>query len=331
MTTDIERIAVFRALSGLGDILCTVPAMRALRAAFPQAEIVLIGLAAIKPLIKRFDKYIDRVLQFPGYPGLPEVPFEQAQIPTFIQTAQNERFDLAIQMHGSGTITNPVTVLLGARYNAGFFLPDQYCPDEKRFLPYITEESEVLRYLRLLELLGVPAQGTDLEFPVYESDQHSLEEIDEYAGDGYVCVHPGASTASRCWQPEKFAMVADAIAAMGYSIVLTGSAAEVELTTTVASLMKANSINLAGRTSLGVLAALLKQASLLICNDTGVSHLAAALQVKSVVIFTQSDPKRWAPLNQDRHRVVCSATGISIESVLNQAFDLLHQNSGCTV
>ena len=139
-TTDIERIAVFRALSGLGDILCTVPAMRALRAAFPQAEIVLIGLAAIKPLIKRFDKYIDRVLEFPGYPGLPEVPFQQAQIPTFIQTAQNQRFDLAIQMHGSGTITNPVTVLLGARYNAGFFLPGEYCPDEKLFLPYITDE-----------------------------------------------------------------------------------------------------------------------------------------------------------------------------------------------
>lgn len=389
LETPPKRIALVRALTGLGDILCTVPAFRALRAAFPQAEIVLIGLPSIKPLIKRFNQYIDRVLEFPGYPGLPEQATNLTQIPTFIQMAQNEQFDLAIQMHGNGVITNPLTVLLGARWNAGFFLPGQYCPDQKRFLPYIDDESEVRRYVRLLEWLGVPSKGTDLEFPLYEEDEQALreiaesggvfkdaesrpvftdgvppsggelervaggiippaishfktgvppscphlfktEEIQQLAGSEYVCVHPGASTESRCWQPEGFATVADAIAQMGYSIVLTGTASETNLTTTVASLMKAPSLNLAGRTSLGAASVLLRDSKLLICNDTGVSHLAAALKVNSVVIFTQSDPVRWAPLNSDRHRVIC-APGISPEAIIAQAKDLLNQQSACVV
>lgn len=375
LETPLKRIAVVRALNGLGDILCTVPAFRALRAAFPEAEIVLIGLPAIKPLIKRFNQYINRVIEFPGYPGLPEQATDLAQIPTFIQMAQNEQFDLAIQMHGNGIITNPLTVLLGARWNAGFFLPGQYCPDQKRFLPYIDDESEVRRYVRLLEWLGVPSKGTDLEFPLYEEDEQALREIAESGGFfkdaesrpvftdgvppsggelfktgvppscphlfkteeikqlaefGYVCIHPGASTESRCWRPEGFAAVADAIAQIGYTIVLTGTASEINLTTTVASLMKSPSLNLAGRTSLGAASALLRSSKLLICNDTGVSHLAAALKVKSVVVFTQSEPVRWAPLNQDRHRVIC-APDISPEAIITQAKDLLHQQSACVV
>ncbi len=45
--SSLKRIAIVRSLGGLGDFLCTVPALRSLRAAYPQAEIVLVGLSAI--------------------------------------------------------------------------------------------------------------------------------------------------------------------------------------------------------------------------------------------------------------------------------------------
>ncbi|MEW6494765.1 MAG: glycosyltransferase family 9 protein [Cyanobacteriota bacterium] len=323
----LKRIAVLRALGGLGDFLCSVPALRSLRVAYPQAEIVLIGLPSVKLLVKRFNRYLDRLWEFPGYPGLPEQPPQLQQLPTFFQQAHNEHFDLAIQLHGSGTITNPLTMLLGARFNAGFFLPGQYCPDENGFLRYLSQESEVRRYLRLLEFLGIPAQGEELEFPLNDEDKQELLAIDEVcnlAKGQYVCVHPGASTPMRCWQPEGFASVADAIAqSLGLRVVLTGSKQEVELCKAVASMMKTPSITLAGRTSLGAMAALLNDARLLVCNDTGVSHLAAALRVPSVVMFTQSDPNRWAPLDRDRHRVVSPVTGITPELAITQAFELL--------
>jgi ADP-heptose:LPS heptosyltransferase len=51
--------------------------------------------------------------------------------------------------------------------------------------------------------------------------------------------------------------------------------------------MQAQSLDLAGRTTLGALAVLIEGARLLVCNDTEVSHIAAALKVPSVVIFIE--------------------------------------------
>src|SRR3954447_12677434 len=130
-----RRIAVLRALR-LGDLLCAVPALRALRAALPEAEVVLVGLPWARALVERFDRCLDGFLEFPGYPGLPERTADLARIPAFLAEAQARRFDLAIQMQGSGGITNPLTVLLGARANAGFFRPGEYCPDAGRFVRY---------------------------------------------------------------------------------------------------------------------------------------------------------------------------------------------------
>ncbi|MBD2101974.1 glycosyltransferase family 9 protein [Leptolyngbya sp. FACHB-261] len=322
-----RRIAIFRALQ-LGDLLCTVPALRALRAAFPEAEIALIGLPWARAFVQRFNCYLDSFLEFPGYPGLPERAVQVQQVPAFLSTVQQLQFDLALQLHGSGGITNPLTLLFAAKQTAGFFSSGQYCPAPERFLPHPEREPEWRRPLKLLEFLGVPLQGEALEFPLFETDWRELRSLDAaqplfaLPTEPYVCIHAGARDPNRRWSPQQFAAVADVLAAQGLKIVLTGSAAEAELTQAVATAMSSPCLNLTGQTSLGALAALLKGAQLLVCNDTGVSHLAAALQVNSVVIFTGSDPKRWAPLDQQRHRILCHPTP---EDLLTQANSLLHR------
>jgi len=318
-----RRIAIVRVLPGLGDFLCAVPALRALRAALPKARITLIGLPSARACLPRFAQYLDDFLEFPGYPGIPEHPLDVRRLPAFLTSAHARKFDLAIQMHGNGVSTNPFTVLLGARRTAGFYEPGQYCPDPERFLPYPAPEPEVWRHLRLLEFLGVPLCGADLEFPVLEADRQTVA-----AGPGrelpgeYVCIHPGASDPTRRWPPERFAVVADALAARGLGVVLTGSESEAGLTGAVARAMRRHALDLAGQTDLGALGALLSGARLLICNDTGVSHLAAALRTPSVVIFTNSESERWAPLDCRRHRAV---RPVVEDAVLAEAEDLLQE------
>ncbi len=307
-----RRVVVVRALRGLGDLLCTTPAMRALRVALPAAEITLLSLPWAQTFVERFDRYFDSFIEFPGYPGIPERVPPIAQLPGFLAEVQARQFDLALQMHGSGIISNPFTVMLGARINAGFYLPGQYCPDPGRFLAYPAGEAEVRRHLHLMEFLGLPLQGEEMDFPLRESDRQELDEIGPAHAlreREYVCLHAGAYEPARRWPAERFATVADALAARGLQIVLTGSAGEAGLAAQVAARMRAPAVDLAGKTSLGALAVLLSRSRLLLTNDTGVSHLAAALAVPSVVIFLASDPLRWAPLDRRLHRSVGGNAG----------------------
>lgn len=302
---NIRRILIFRALY-LGDLLCAVPAWRALRRAFPQASITLLGLSWAKEFASRFHHYLDAFIEFPGYPGLPEQTCSINDVPDFMRYVQSQKFDLALQMHGNGTITNPLLTLLGATKSAGFFRPDAYCPDKTLFLAYPEDEPEVWRHLKLVQRLGIPLCGDELEFPIYDSDLETANQLPEYErikSEEFACLHPGARSVERRWSAERFAAVADELADLGLKIILTGTQTERSLCEEVQNFMREPSINLAGRTSLGCLAAVLKNARLLISNDTGVSHLAAALRVPSVIIAGFDTP-RWAPSNTVMHRVV---------------------------
>lgn len=301
-----RRVAVLRALQ-LGDLLCAVPALRALRGALPQARITLIGLPWAREFVARFDRYLDDFLELPGFPGLPEREFDAPAFADFLTAAQARRFDLAIQLHGSGSFVNPLTVLLGARHNAGYFVPGDYCPDPARFFPYPDDLPEVRRHLALMEFLGAPPLGDELEFPVREADRQALAELDGASrlnrGE-YVCIHPGARYPSRRWGTERFAAVADRLEELGLRVVITGARFETDLAAAVAAAMRRPCINLAGRTTLGALAALLSDARLVVSNDTGISHVAAGVRVPSVVIVTGSDARRWAPLDRRRHPTI---------------------------
>jgi ADP-heptose:LPS heptosyltransferase len=308
-----KKIAIVRALPGLGDFLCSVPAFRALRNAFLGAEITLIGLPSARELVNRFDCYLDRWLEFPGFPNIPEVPYDASRTAAFL--AEVEPFDLVLQMHGNGACMNQFVLKLGAKIHAGFCL-DQL--PQPYFFPYPEQEPEVRRHLRLLEYLNIPTCGEALEFPLHAQDLQEFTSLDR----PYICLHAGASAADKRWSPKSFAQVAEVLSTQGFQIVLTGTASEIALNQSIAEAMNCAAIDLTGQTTLGTLAIFLKQSQLLICNDTGVSHLADALQINSVVIFSNSDPNRWSPLDRRKHRIV-TGDPVFCDQVLKEAFDLL--------
>jgi ADP-heptose:LPS heptosyltransferase len=318
-----RKVAVFRALK-LGDLLVAVPALRAIRAALPAAEVVLIGLPWAREFADRFAHLFDGFREFPGWPGLPEREPDVPRVPGFLARMQEERFDLAIQLHGSGRIVNELVALFGARRTAGFYLPGDHTPDPELFLPWPGSGLELRRLLALTEHLGIPTRGEQLEFPLRDGDQEVAARLIGPAPGGYAVVHPGASVPEHRWPPGRFAAVADALAEGGLRIVLTGTGPEDDLTRAVAAAMTSPSVDLAGKTDLGTTAALLAGARLVVCNDTGVSHLAAAVRTPSVVISTGDNPARWSPPDAQRHRALCRPSGWpDVSEVIARARELL--------
>jgi ADP-heptose:LPS heptosyltransferase len=307
----IERVAIFRALM-LGDMLCAVPALRALRQALPRAQLTLVGLPWAADLAGRLS-CIDAFVALPGYPGLPEAPCDVTQLPGFLAGMQARRFDLALQLHGSGGIVNPLVACFGATATAGFH--DGHCwvppADAARYTAWPAGGHEIERLLALTDHLGLPRQGLALEFPLAAHDRAAAREL--LAGHapwgdraGYAVVHPGAQLPSRRWPVERFTAVARGLAEQGLKVVLTGSPGEMPLTRAIAAQLEgfAPCLDLAGRTSLWTLGAVIEGARCLVSNDTGVSHIAAALGCPSVVVSSGADVARWAPLDHGRHRVL---------------------------
>lgn len=340
-----RRIAVFRALQ-LGDMLCAVPALRALRAGEPDAHITLIGMPWAATFVQRFAQYVDAFMAFPGAPGLVEQSYDDAQLETFFAQARAQDFDLAIQLHGSGLQTNALVRELHAGTTAGCTEPGAASLDYT--IPWSTTLSESARLLEVMLSLGYPDQGLALEFPISVAEADEAEAVlrrHRVPDAGYICVHPGARLLSRRWPVERFAAVARALADSGMTVVVTGASAEQNVIESFGRALDRPYINLCGVTSLGSLAVVIARARLLISNDTGVSHVAAAVGTASVIVACGSEVARWAPLDDTRHRVLAShpacrpcmfdrcpydhacATAIAPEQVVATAHTLLEREA----
>ena len=300
----VASIAVLRALPGVGDLLCLVPALRAIRAQHPRAGVTLLGLPSSRWFVERHPHLVDDLVPVEGVAGLPEVPADPGVALSFLHRMQRRRFDMALQLHGSGVTTNPLLTLLGARRQFTARRVGDWVPPGASIV-YPDAAPEVHRLLAVTAAAGCPAAGDHYDLPLTPAERAEAAALVAGAGRPLVCLHPGASRPDNRWPAERFAAVGDALARRGHRVVLTGSAAERPVTAAVAGGMHAHATDLAGRTGIGELGALFACARLVVTNDTGASHVAAAVRTASVVVFpVAGDPYRWAPLDAALHRRV---------------------------
>ncbi len=315
------RIAIFRGLF-LGDMVLAAPALRALRARFPQAEITFIGLPWAREFVARFPAYIDRFVEFVGYPNINEVPVIPERTAQFLAEQRAYGYDLAIQMHGSGGVSNGFVADLGAKVSIG--LRESETPDPRLTwsLPYDWDAHEAERWLKLVEgcklqVEGLNAQPStfnlqpstlDLEFPTTAAEERRARALlarASHLSGPLVGLHVGAKDEARRWPASCFYRLGDALVdQVRARIVLTGSAGERALTAWVQRQMHGPALDLAGATDLGTFAALIGQLDLLITNDTGAAHLAAAMGTPSITLYGQTRPDNWAAPDRERHRVI---------------------------
>lgn len=271
--TSHGEVLVLRAL-GIGDLLVTVPALRALRRAFPDERLVLAAPAALTELV-RLVGAVDEVLPTPGLGAL-----RWRRLPPRV----------AVNLHGRGPesiadlrATGPERLITHRHRDFAAIDGPQWTDDLH----------EVERWCRLLDAHGIAADPEDLTLHAPDAPSPA---------PGAVVVHPGAAFPARRWPPERFAEVARTFADAGHRVVITGSAAEEDLATRVAVEARLPLADvLAGRTGLAELAALVADAVLVVCGDTGVAHLASAYGTTSVVLFGPTSPARWGPRNRVQH------------------------------
>jgi ADP-heptose:LPS heptosyltransferase len=310
----VRRIAVLRA-NALGDFIFALPALDALRAAYPEAEIVLLARSWHADLLARRPGPVDRVVVVPGDAApeaavggrWSEAPWRAAgeeELRSFADRMRAERFDLAVQLHGGGRNSNPFVRALGARVTIG--LRSQDAEPLDRWVRFVYYQQEVLRCLEVVGLAGAPPVGLE---PRFASTAEDVAEVLPLLGElrrPFVVFHPGANDPRRRWPPERFAAVGDALAELGLGGVVSGSPAERQLAAAVAGAMRAPSLDLAGSTSLRGLAGLLAEAALVVSNDSGPVHLAGALGRPTVGIYWCGNLINGGPLTRARHRPLIS-------------------------
>lgn len=325
----IQKVAIFRALH-LGDMLCLIPTVRAIRAAWPRAEIFLIGLPWQTAFVARFNQYFDHFIEFPGWPGLPEQLADPEKILAFLSKIRKLSFDVVFQMQGNGELTNAMCMLWGASTVCGLRKPGEYAPDEALFPISEDSDHEVTRFFKLLDCMNIPHRDSCLEFPLHEDEQRKARALMEnisVSPKEFVCIHPGARDPRRRWPVSNFAHIANEIGSRHLPVVLTGSAEEAALLGQLQHLTRAPVVNIVemfGHLSIGELACLLSQSKLLVSNDTGVSHLAAALKIASVTIFSPySDYRRWHPLDAQRNQAITHEEAKNPGYVLERVLEAL--------
>ncbi len=300
---------LIRATNWLGDAVMSLPAIRAVRSAFPAVRLTVLARPSVAGLYAR-ERDIDEVLLYTGDRRRAAADLRQ------------NAFDCAIILPNS---FDSALLAWMAR------IPRRigYSRDARRWLltePVpAPEPGEIPRHERFYYLELLRRAGLIHEYP--PCNEIRLDRIDQAREAGAIAlaeaclaqpvigVSPGAAYgAAKRWLPERFAESAAAVArAQSASIALFGSPAEREICETIAGSVRSTGVtahNFAGQTNLRQFIDLAAACRLFLTNDSGAMHIASALGVPTVTVFGATDDTTTGPTGSwariVREQVECS-------------------------
>jgi ADP-heptose:LPS heptosyltransferase len=300
----VKKVAVIRECC-IGDVLQTTPAVRALKAAFPKAEIhYYVGRWSKLAIVG--NPAVDRIVEIPDYNGKIGSPLRRA---SFFLSNKKQKYDLVVCFN-YGFFHGVECWLMGARIRVG--LDDDRgmgCFFNVR-IPYSPKRNRQLMYLDMIAAIApIDDNNVGLEFHYDERDRQKFSDLlgpDNPEGP-LIAISPGGGVnpfvcvSQKRWLPERFAAVADILhRRYGARIVLIGGQPDTKVAEQVGLRISAPHVNLAGSTSLRETGALLSMCSLLISNDSAPVFLASAVGCPTVVIYGPELSRLASPLG-DSH------------------------------
>ena len=282
MTQNLGGILLIR-MTSLGDIILTLPAIRAIRQHFPLHRVTMLTSLEYIDLVSEIP-YLDEIIT------LDRRGKEPAETIRVVRQLRQKKFDLVIDLHGKFR-TRLLSGLSGGRQRIGsrqdIYPPNTHAVDD---------------HFQLLSTIGIQANDKSLEFYVTEANQCFAQELLNeklLLGDQVkVGIFPGARWDYKCWPADRFAEVADRIGKQyNAAILLFGGPAEADLVSQVRDSMQADPILFDTNLQIGQLAALISFCDQFVSNDTGPTHIAVALEIPTIVLFGATNHLKFGPLD----------------------------------
>jgi len=294
-TRRFARILVTR-LRFIGDVVLTIPVVRSLREAFPEAFIAYMGEREAVSLLLR-DPHLDEVIPFDvSRPGL----LEQARV---ARELRKRKFDLVVDLF-SNPRTALLTYLTGAPTRVGLDrrgrrrLYTVRVRDDGRPKSAVAFHQQFITALGLTPSVGLPT--VVLSEQEREKARHQVQQLvpgRDSPGPGrpLVGVHPGATWPAKRWLPERFAALLDLVqSSLGADVIVTGGPKDDAIIRQVIRLARAEPAVAEGL-SLRELAAVLGECSVFVTNDAGPMHIAAAVGTPTIGLFGPGQEDIWFP------------------------------------
>lgn len=333
--TNINKIMIIN-LGGIGDVILSLPAVKAIRSRFPGATLEMVVAPRAADWL-RSQKIADNVY------GFSSRVFAVMRLLIFLR---RRRFDLCVNMRTMVSAASALKMrfllaFIGGRVSAGrdtdgrgaFF--DIRVPETNAGRkPEMEYDNDTARALGAGDPGGLPEVDVAAEDII--SAEKKLRDSGIMETEKFLIVVPGGMP-SRRWPAERFRAVVKELASTSrFRVVVIGSAAEAAIVEYVAAAAPDKAVSAAGKFTVNELWVLLRGASAVITNDTGPMHIAAVLRVPLVALFGPGDLMRYDPriiwpkarvIYKGRDRIICNSyhcrrmsclRAISVEEVLRE-------------
>lgn len=315
----------------LGDVVMSLPALRAIRNRFPNAQITVAVGKPGKELLS-ISGYANEILEVDRV-GLRDGPtlVSIGRVVKFVSNVRKAKYDFVIDLH-SYYETNILGFLSGAPHRL-------YSRRENRSLDFLANFSPrpgkeptsahlVDRYLDLLKPLGIENPPRTPVLKTSAADDTAVEAMlkkeKAQSGELLVGLFPGAGHAGRIWPLERFAEVADHLIRNDrVRVIVFAGPEERAMVPQMKTMFPAKTIFF-DRLTIGQLVSAQARLTLFISNDTGPVHIAAAVGTPVIVLFDRPDPHSYTPVGE-QHRIIFSPSvaTISVAEVYRTAHELL--------
>lgn len=306
MIKGTEKLLIIN-LGGIGDILLSTPALRALKSSFPKARIYFLVFPHVLELVNELP-YVDGIFILRN-----SVKNIFSNLHTFLKL-RGEKFDVAINMRtlvskrGADKIKFLLNIIkpkikVGRNTEGRGHFFDIKVPEND-----IGQKFEMEYDIDAVKSLGLEVRDRSIDLKIDEESIHKINTLLERGGvlkeDILIGVHPGGMPSHR-WPIENFSKIIEQISkSISCKFVVTGVDDEISLAERLKKITSGDIINLAGQINLGELCALIKRCALYISNDTGPMHIAAVLQTPLIAIFGPGYITRFDPRNISDKAVV---------------------------